>query len=113
MCIRDRPYPPLDYEESLKLYPILVYDYNNIGSQEIGVFSQADLRIDKKWNFKNVSFNFFIDLQNFLAQINPQPEEFGLERNTDGSLVSPKNLVLIQSERSRSPIPSFGFVFDF
>jgi|TARA_B100001741_G_scaffold313748_1_gene321677 hypothetical protein len=107
------PYPPLDYEESLKLYPILVYDYNNIGNQKIGVFSQADLRIDKKWNFKNLSFNFFVDLQNFLAQINPQPEEFGLERNTDGSLVSPKKLVSIQSERSRSPIPSFGFVFDF
>ena len=63
--------------------------------------------------FPSFAVNFFVDLQNFLAQINPQPEEFGLERNTDGSLVSPKKLVSIQSERSRSPIPSFGFVFDF
>jgi hypothetical protein len=77
------------------------------------VFSQADLRIDKKWNFKNLSFNFFIDIQNVLAQINPQPEEFGLQRNIDGSLVFPENLIPIQSERSRSPIPSFGLVFDF
>ena len=107
------PYPPVDIEKSLEVYPILIYDYNDMGSQKIGVFSQADLRIDKKWNFKNLSFNFFIDIQNFLAQINPQPEEFGLERNIDGSIVFPENLIPIQSERSRSPIPSFGLVFDF
>ena len=107
------PYPLVDIEKSLEAYPIIIYDYINMGSQKIDVFSQADLRIDKKWNFKNLSFNFFIDIQNVLAQINPQPEEFGLQRNIDGSLVFPENLIPIQSERSRSPIPSFGLVFDF
>ena len=107
------PYPLVDIEKSLEAYPIIIYDYINMGSQKIDVFSQADLRIDKKWNFKNLSFNFFIDIQNVLAQINPQPKEFGLQRNIDGSLVFPENLIPIQSERSRSPIPSFGLVFDF
>ena len=67
-----------------------------MGSQKIDVFSQADLRIDKKWNFKNLSFNFFIDIQNVLAQINPQPQEFGLQRNIDGSVVFPENLIPIR-----------------
>ena len=39
--------------------------------------------------------------------------EFKNFSKIDGSIVFPENLIPIQSERSRSPIPSFGLVFDF
>tara|TARA_B100001057_G_scaffold499593_1_gene610883 strand:- start:615 stop:2969 length:2355 start_codon:yes stop_codon:yes gene_type:complete len=109
----ETPYPSTDIQASLESYPLIILDYKNIENQKISAFSQADLRVDKKWNFKNLSLNFYIDIQNFLMQINPQPQEFGLDRNVDGSLVVPKGLVPIQSESSRSLIPSFGFVLDF
>lgn len=107
------PYAETNLELSSELYPLIILDYENLGSEKIGVFSQGDIRIDKKWNFKNLSFNFFIDIQNFMSQKTPQPQEYGLQRNLDGSIIFPRNLVPIESQTSNSIIPSFGFVLDF
>jgi hypothetical protein len=54
-----------------------------------------------------------LEIQNFLAQENPRPDEYGLARNDDGSLITPETLVKIDTDQSNTPFPSFGFVFDF
>ena len=109
----ETPYVPTDVAASLSAYPRIILDYSRLGEQSLDVFSQGDLRIDKKWNFKRLSFNFYLEIQNFLAQAVPRPPEYGLERNADGTEVSPRNLVLIDTNRTETPLPSFGFVFDF
>jgi len=107
------PYVPTDVAASLAAYPRIVLDYNRLGDLSLDVFSQGDIRIDKKWNFKRLSFNFYLEVQNFLAQAVPRPLEYGLERTDDGMEVQPRNLVVIDTDRTQTPLPSFGFVFDF
>ena len=84
-----------------------------LGSEKLGVYSQGDLRIDKKWNFNKTSFNFYIEVQNFLAQPIPRPKDYGLKRNEDGTISDPREIVQIDTNRTETPFPSFGFVFDF
>ncbi len=109
----ETPYVPTNVDASLAAYPRIVLDYNRLGEEKLAVFSQGDLRIDKKWNFKRLSFNFYFELQNFLAQGVPRPPEYGLERGIDGQVVQPQNLVLIDTDRTETPLPSLGFIFDF
>jgi len=49
-----------------------------------------------------------------LAQPNPTPEEYGLNRNDEGLVVLPKSLVPVSTnEGNNTPLPSFGFVLFF
>ena len=92
----------------------MVLDYNQLGNVKLDPFNLADIRFDKKWNFKRYSFNFYFEIQNFLAQSVPLPDEYGLNRTEDGELILPLNLVEVNTgENNNIPIPSFGFVIDF
>ena len=88
-------------------------DYSRLGQDRLSSFNQGDIRLDKKWNFDKLSFNFYFELQNFLAQDSPRVEEYSLARNNDGSLITPRELKKIEREERNSPLPSFGLVFDF
>ena len=60
------PYVPTDIEASLDAYPEIILDYDRLGEVKLDAFNLADIRIDKKWNFEKLSFNFFFEIQNFL-----------------------------------------------
>ena len=108
------PYVPVDQNATLAAYPEVVLDYNQLGNVKLDPFNLADIRFDKKWNFKRYSFNFYFEIQNFLAQSVPLPDEYGLNRTEDGNLILPLNLVEVNTgENNNIPIPSFGFVIDF
>jgi len=108
------PYVPVDLDGSLAAYPEIVLDYSELGNAKLDPFNLADIRFDKKWNFKSYSFNFYFEIQNFLAQSIPLPEEYGLNRDENGELVSPNSLVRVDTnENNNIPIPTFGLVFDF
>ncbi|MEK9517281.1 MAG: TonB-dependent receptor, partial [Flavobacteriaceae bacterium] len=108
------PYVPVDQNATLAAYPEVVLDYNQLGNVKLDPFNLADIRFDKKWNFKRYSFNFYFEIQNFLAQSVPRPDEYGLDRTEDGNLILPRNLVKVNTEENNNiPIPSFGFVIDF
>ena len=108
------PYVPVDLDASLTAYPEIVLDYNQLGRSKLDPFNLADIRFDKKWNFKRYSFNFYFEIQNFLAQSIPLPEEFGLNRAENGELILPNSLVRVDTnENNNIPIPTFGLVFDF
>ena len=109
----ETPFVPTNVAASKDSYPRIILDYNRLGEEKLGVFSQGDLRIDKKWNFKKLSFNFYLEVQNFLAQEVPRPPEYGLARTSDGTVADPQTLIQIDTNQTRTPLPSFGFVFDF
>ena len=90
----------------------MVLDYSQLGNVKLGNFSQVDIRFDKKWNQKNLSINFFVEVLNLLAQKIPTPTEYGLERDDFGNIITPFNLVEVDVNRE-SIIPSFGFSIDF
>lgn len=106
------PYVPKNLEASLLFYPEMIPDYSRLGEVRLETFSQLDLRVDKKWNFKKLSLNIFMDFQNILSQNIPRPPEYGLTRNTDGTLITPISLSPITQDTS-SIIPSIGLVIDF
>jgi len=106
------PFVPVDVEASTAVYPDLILNYDRLGEENLGVFSQLDIRIDKKWNFKKIALNLFLEVQNVLFQDIPQPPEYGLSRNMNGAIVQPRELVQIQEEDG-SPIPVIGIVVDF
>tara|TARA_A100001011_G_scaffold277468_1_gene287191 strand:- start:1442 stop:3799 length:2358 start_codon:yes stop_codon:yes gene_type:complete len=108
------PYVPTNVEASTLSYPEIILDYDRLGDVKLAAFNQADIRIDKKWNFNNLSFNFYFEVQNFLAQSNPSPEEYGLNRSEDGTIILPRSLIPVTTnEGNSSPLPSFGFVLFF
>jgi outer membrane receptor for ferrienterochelin and colicin len=108
------PYVPVNQNATLSAYPEVVLDYNQLGNVKLDPFNLADIRFDKKWNFKRYSFNFYFEIQNFLAQAVPRPDEYGLNRTEEGNLILPESLVKVNTEENNNiPIPSFGFVIDF
>lgn len=106
------PFVPVNEAETIVNYPQLSFDYNKLGTEKLDIFSQLDVRIDKKWNFKNLSFNVFVEAQNVLGQTIPQVPEFGLARNSDGLISTPRNLVRLQNTNNIVQ-PSIGIVLDF
>ncbi|WP_224483980.1 TonB-dependent receptor [Robertkochia aurantiaca] len=108
----ETPFVPTDRDATLANYPEVILDYNRLGEEKLDIFSQLDLRIDKKWNFKALSLDVFIEAQNVLSQNIPQPPEYGLARNPDGSVTEPRSLVEIESDTGQI-IPSLGIVVDF
>ena len=108
------PYVPVDVAASLNAYPELILDYNQLGTVKLAPFSQADIRFDKTWNWKKLSLNFYFEVQNFLAQTNPIPDDYGLNRDGEGNVIQPQSLVVIDRDgQNNTPIPSFGFVLYF
>jgi hypothetical protein len=105
---------PINPNATLDAYPEVVLDYSQLGNVKLDPFNLADIRFDKKWNFKRYSFNFYFEIQNFLAQRVPRPDSYGLDATEDGTLVMPLNLVTVNTEENNDiPIPTFGFVIDF
>jgi hypothetical protein len=110
----ENPYVPINLELSTVSYPEIILDYDRLGDVKLSAFNQADIRIDKKWNFNNLSFNFYFEVQNFMAQPNPAPQEYGLNRSDDGEISLPRSLVPVSTgDGNSSPLPSFGFVLFF
>ncbi|MEM0994332.1 MAG: TonB-dependent receptor [Bacteroidota bacterium] len=106
------PFPPTDIERSTAAYPILILDYNDLGRQTLAPFNQLDLRIDKKWNFKALALNVYLEFQNALIQENPQPPQFGLDRDEAGKVIQPIRLVEIEAGAA-ALLPILGFAIDF
>jgi hypothetical protein len=106
------PYAKVDEEQTLNNYPQIVLDYSNLGENKLDAFSQLDLRIDKKWNFKKFAFNLFIDVQNVLAKTIPEPTALGLNRDSDGAIIDPRSLVEV-SVANGQVIPTLGIIVDF
>lgn len=106
------PYPILDEQQTEQTYPQLSYDYTALGSKRLGVFNSLDVRIDKKWNFKNWTFNLYLEVTNVLASNIPNSPEYGLKRTDSGEVVQPREIVEIQDLDNSSVLPTLGIVID-
>ncbi|MDZ7773151.1 MAG: TonB-dependent receptor [Balneolaceae bacterium] len=104
------PYPELDREASEESYPRLKFNYGNLGDQRLDVYNTLDVRIDKKWNFNRWSLNLYFEVSNVLGSNLPNPPEYGLARNTDGSPVVPRQIVPIENVDNSSTLPTLGLV---
>ena len=106
------PFALVDEAATLENYPAVIIDYNRLGDERLATFNLADIRIDKKWNFKKVALDIFLEIQNAFAQATPQPPQFGLNRDEAGNVILPEELVQVSGEDG-AVIPTLGFVLDF
>jgi hypothetical protein len=106
------PYPILDKQKSERTYPELSYNYSVLGSKRLDVFNSLDIRIDKKWNFENWTFNLYLEVANVLGSNIPNPPEYGLKRNESGEVIQPREIVEIQDLDNTSVLPTIGIVVD-
>lgn len=121
------PYTPLDLEASRLNYASIgtgVLDNSRLNSLRLGNFNQMDLRLDKKWNFKRVTLDVFVDIQNILNAVNPAPPNYTFQRTadgsafltTDGQAIRPDGsnaIPLLLENTEGSLLPSVGIVVEF
>jgi hypothetical protein len=130
------PYTPFDINLSLDNYYFTaagVLDYTQINQLRLEAFHAADMRIDKKFNFKKWTLDLFLDIQNAYNSKNPSAPGFTLKRNDDesyatstgepynpgvfGNPLAPNNrqkgIPVVLANDSGSLLPSIGFVIEF
>lgn len=125
------PYTPFDEHSNLKV----AWDINNGGFRNYDALNSLrsdasiglDIRIDKKWFFKNWSLNVYIDVENVTAYA-PGSEQLILDRPLDdkglpiggGIIENPGDPIFAQRYKVKTiksgvgtPIPSLGVQVDF
>lgn len=107
------PYTPVDTQATLDNYPAEILDFSRLGEVRLDPYSQLDVRVDKKWNFSSLSLDVFLEIQNILAQENPQAPQFGLDRTQNGDIITPRELVQVNLNNSANVLPSIGLVINF
>jgi hypothetical protein len=121
------PYTPLDLDASRANYATIgtgVLDYNRLNTLRVGNFSQMDLRVDKKWNFKRLTLDVFIDIQNLLNAASPAPPNYTFKRTEDGTAFITTDgkalaadgsnaIPLLLDNSDGSLLPTIGIVVEF
>ena len=101
-----------------------IFDYSRINSQRLSAFNAADIRIDKKWNFKKTTLDFYIDITNFYGSEAKEADLYTFKRNeantafvtNDGKplMADGSNAVPVYLNNSQSTIlPSIGLIIEF
>ena len=108
----ETPFAPTDLEASARSYPEIILDYTRLGEAFLGEFAQLDVRFDKKWNFRGVSLDLFLEIQNVLSQAQPEPPEYILARDENGNVLIPRRLTALEPDEGAF-IPVIGLVLDF
>ena len=95
-----------------------VLDYNNLNSQRLKPNHGLDLRIDKKWYWKKVTLNLYLDIQNLYNFKIETPQSLIAERDSDGNIVvdpndSDKYKLKYVDNISGTVLPSIGLQFEF
>lgn len=121
------PYTPFDLAASQQNFALLgtgVLDYSRINSERLKNFSQLDLRLDKKINYKKTSLNLFLDFQNVLMTTQENAPYYTFKRTKDNSgyettdgkplnLNGSNGIPIILENKSKTVTPSIGLTFEF
>lgn len=121
------PYTPFDEVASRINYLSAgtgLLNYAQLNTRRLDAFHAADLRVDKKWNFKRLTLDAFIDLSNIYAAANPGYPQYTFKRNedntafvtTDGAAIKADGSnaipVLLMNDEGRVT-PTIGFIIEF
>ena len=121
------PYTPFDLAASRANYlttGVGTIDYQKINSLRLKSFQQADLRVDKKYNYKKTSLDLYLDFQNVLVFKTYGMPNYTFKRNADNSgfettdgmplKIDGSNAIpVILKNENTSLLPTFGFIFEF
>jgi hypothetical protein len=117
------PYTPFNEAESalisnwdLRGQPI--FDYTQINAIRLPAFHQLDLRLDKKYFFKNWNFNWYVDIQNaYNFQAEQPPLLVPVRDSAGGILIDPTDSSRYQlrflENTAGTLLPTIGIIIEF
>ena len=103
------PYTPFDEVVSRVNYLSQgkgTLDYTQLNAQRLNGFNSSDIRIDKKWNFKNITLDLFLDVTNWYVAKNPSIPEYTFTRTSDNRTFKTTDGLPIRADGSNA-IPTF------
>ena len=121
------PFTPFDLLESRRNYlgtGVGVVDNSRLNSKRLGNFSQFDFRLDKKINFKRITLDLYLDVQNAFVQVQPQYPRYTFARTADNSGFQTTDgqpvrndgsnaIPVFLGENEPSVLPTIGFILEF
>jgi hypothetical protein len=120
------PYTPYDEFASRINYLSTgtgILDYTRLNDNRLTALNQLDVRVDKKWNFKRVTLDVYLDIQNALFQKFPSIPQYTFDRNEDGSYKTSDGNAVAADGSNAVPIllgdddpfatPTIGFILEF
>ncbi len=121
------PYSPFDDVASQANYLSLgqgIVDYARLNTQRLGGFNSGDVRIDKKWNFKKMTIDLFLDVTNWYIAKNPAIPTYTFRRNTNNTAflttdglpinINGSNAIpTLLSNDDPQVTPTLGFIIEF
>ena len=121
------PYTPFNLEQSRLNFLTLgsgVFDYDQVNTLRLKAFHSGDIRLDKKWNYKKTTFDFYIDIQNFYASKSTGSPQYTFKRTDDNARFVSTNGKPVQTNGSNAIpfllenaegtlIPTIGFIIEF
>ncbi|MFN6114550.1 MAG: TonB-dependent receptor [Flavobacteriales bacterium] len=117
------PYTPYDIPTS-SLIPVWdatqqgVLDYSLINTERLRIFTQLNVRVDKRYYFKGWTLNVYFDVENVLANELPGAPFLDVVRDANGQLqVDPSDpsryVVKLVPNDGTTVIPSIGVMVEF
>lgn len=121
------PYTPYDETASRLNYLSLgqgVLDYTQLNANRLGGFNASDVRIDKKWNFRKVTLDLFLDVTNWYVAKSPAQDSYTFKRNATNTAFITTNGQAIKADGSNAiperiknndaqVTPTIGFIIEF
>ncbi|MFM1793737.1 MAG: hypothetical protein RL642_122 [Bacteroidota bacterium] len=123
----DAPYTPYNLEQSRLNYLTLgtgVFDFSKVNTLRLPAFHSGDIRIDKKWNYRKLTLDLFLDITNFYASKSAGIPNYTFKRTADNSAFESTDGQPIKSDGSNATpvllnnldgnlLPTIGFIIEF
>jgi hypothetical protein len=118
------PYDPVDSRYSYQLLGVGVFNYAQLNTLRLPAFHAADLRIDKKWNYRKVTLDVFIDITNVYASKAAGIPQYTFKRTADNTAFMTTDSAPLKADGSNAiPIllenrdgqflPTIGLIVEF
>ncbi|SHJ14698.1 Outer membrane receptor proteins, mostly Fe transport [Hymenobacter daecheongensis DSM 21074] len=121
------PYTPYNLAASQASYLTTgrgVLDFEQLNTRRLGSFQQFDFRLDKRLNWRRLSLDLFLDVQNAFVLRNPALPEYTFQRlpdnsgfaTTDGQPIRPDGVnavPVLLDNNDPSVTPTIGFILEF
>ena len=117
------PYTPFDTLTSsiIQVWDVNnvgVFDYNQLNSLRLSTNHGLDIRIDKKWYWKKIALNLYLDIQNlYNFQAETPPSLIVIRDNNGNKVINPSdpNRYLLKqiSNTTGTVLPTIGLQFEF
>jgi hypothetical protein len=120
------PYTPYDMNLSKLNFATLgngIFDYSKLNTLRSKAFHSSDFRLDKKYNYKKSTFDFYIDISNWYGAKTISPPYYIFSYNSNGTFKTTDGLALKKDGSNAEPAlyenntvfvtPTVGFIFEF